>query len=245
MARGKANLEHGLSGYLERTRCPLNCLLFVLPMLLAYEAGAMYFGHRLLTVAHLNHVQDYLGVTGRFLPPLLIVAALLVWHVAVREKWRLDGWAVLGMAGESVLWMVPLLLLAGLTWKLTGGPALSANAASHPLAADILADIGAGIYEEFFFRLAAISLLLGVLVKVLRAPKGWSVAVAVVLASVAFSLYHFIGPWEFAWHLFIFRAGAGAYLAGVYLTRGFGVAVGAHACYNVISHWAFGGYANP
>jgi membrane protease YdiL (CAAX protease family) len=158
---------------------------------------------------------------------------LLAWQILTRAKWHADADALLGMAAESVLWTIPLVALHALTWKLFSVPALTAGDESTHLAVEILTGIGAGVYEEFLFRLAAISLLLLVSVDVLRGAKRPMVAVAVVLTSVLFSLYHFIGPESFDGYKFVFRAAAGAYLAGLYILRGFGVAVGAHACYNV------------
>jgi membrane protease YdiL (CAAX protease family) len=94
--------------------------------------------------------------------------------------------------------------------------------------------MGAGIYEEFLFRLVGIGLIMLICVDLLKGPRGAVAAVAVVATSLIFSLYHFLGPEAFSWRLLVFRAGAGAYLAALYITRGFGVAVGAHACYNVL-----------
>ena len=94
--------------------------------------------------------------------------------------------------------------------------------------------MGAGIYEEFGFRLAGMSLVLFVCVDLLGLPKSHTAVVGVVLTSVAFSLYHFLGSESFLWPVFFFRATAGVYLASLYIARGFGIAVGAHALYNIV-----------
>jgi membrane protease YdiL (CAAX protease family) len=57
--------------------------------------------------------------------------------------------------------------------------------------------------------------------------------IAVIATAVLFSLYHFADMAEFQWPIFLFRALAGAYLGIMYLWRGFGVAVGAHICFDV------------
>jgi membrane protease YdiL (CAAX protease family) len=101
------------------------------------------------------------------------------------------------------------------------------------MATQVLSGIGAGIYEEFLFRLIAIGLLLVLTVDVLNAPRKPMVVVAIVLSSVVFSLSHFLGAEHFHWGSFVFRALAGVYLAVIYVFRGFGIAVGTHACYNV------------
>jgi membrane protease YdiL (CAAX protease family) len=56
---------------------------------------------------------------------------------------------------------------------------------------------------------------------------------AVITSSVLFSLYHYVGPEAFRWDTFAFRTLAGMMLAGIFVTRGFGIAVGSHACYNI------------
>jgi len=234
MARGKDSLRRRPQGYLERTHRPLNCLVFVLPLLAAYELGAAFLGHRLLAVKHLYELLEVFGATGRLLPPLLVVAVLLIWHVLTRQGWRVD-WRVLpGMLAESALLMVPLLLLMIVTDRALTAPAQAAGTGSHAALAGekLLRSAGAGVYEEFLFRLAAIGLFLLLTVDVVSGPRKPMVSAAVILTSVLFSLYHFVGG-TFDGYRFVFRALAGAYLAGLYITRGFGIAVGTHACYNV------------
>ena len=221
--------------YLEKTHRPLNCLIFILPLLTAYEVGVLFYRDRLLAPRHLETLLQLFGATADFLPALLLVAVLLIWHGLSRQKWHVDGGALLGMLGESVLGMIPLIGLGMLTHRLLGPVALAARSSGQiALAEQVLWGIGAGIYEEFLFRLAAIGLIMFVCVDVLRAPKRAMSVVAVIAASVLFSLYHFLGPEVFDWHLFVFRAFAGLYLAVLYVARGFGIAVGAHACYNII-----------
>lgn len=235
MAKATANLRKAATGYLEKTHHPLNCLMFILPLLTAYEVGALFFRNRLLATDHLAQLLKLFGATARFLPALVIVAVLLTWQILSRQKWHADAASLLGMAAESILWMVPLVALHALTSRLFSLPALAAGGGSSEAAAEILTGIGAGVYEEFLFRLAAISLVLLLCVDVLRAPKKPMVAAAIVVTSVLFSLYHFLGAGSFNGYQFAFRAFAGAYLAALYILRGFGITVGAHACYNVFA----------
>ena len=57
----------------------------------------------------------------------------------------------------------------------------------------------------------------------------------VVLGAVLFSLYHFMpgAPETFSWGVFIFRTAAGLLWGIAYMTRGFGVATGAHIAWNM------------
>jgi membrane protease YdiL (CAAX protease family) len=102
-------------------------------------------------------------------------------------------------------------------------------------AARVVTFVGAGIYEELLFRLilySAIQLLL----QMLLAPKMVAVSVAAVVSAAGFAAAHHIGPYgePFKETIFLFRFLAGMYFAALYQFRGFGIAVGAHACYDVL-----------
>lgn len=99
----------------------------------------------------------------------------------------------------------------------------------------VVLSIGAGTYEELFFRL----MLLGGLLLILpRTPlPSWSVVpTAIVASSLVFSAFHYfpfgIDRWEL-WS-FTFRFGFGVALAWIYRTRGFAVAVYTHAIYDLM-----------
>jgi membrane protease YdiL (CAAX protease family) len=233
-----ADIRGQEAGYFERTHHPLNCLVFILPLLTAYEVGALFCRDGLVAPRYLQAVLEVFGASARFLPPLLIVAVLLIWNLLAHRDWRVQFDAVGGMVIESLVLTVPLFVLWMLTSRLAdhGTLAVAARPPVHPpLAATVVAYMGAGIYEEFIFRLAGFGLIMLVLVDGLRMRRGVVVAIAIVATSAAFSLAHFVGDEPFRWVPFIFRAGAGAYLAGLFMVRGFGVAAGVHAFYNIIS----------
>ena len=91
--------------------------------------------------------------------------------------------------------------------------------------------IGAGIYEELFFRLLLLPVMVWALLRI--ELKDWlAYTLGVVLVSLVFSAAHSIGA-DQNWVTFAFRFLVGLILGTIYLKRGFGVAVGAHALYNV------------
>ena len=238
MAPAQSNLHRSAAGYLQRTRRPLTCLLFVLPLLVAYEVGAIFFGHRLLANEHLRELLGLFGATGWFLPPFLVVVVLFVWHVVSKQRWQADVRTLLGMALESVLWALPLVMLAEVMSRLKGAGGLLAGVGQRGPAVGVLSGIGAAVYEEFLFRLAGIALFLLLTVDAARLPRRAMLVLAVIITSVLFSLYHFIGAEGFSTFRLVLRSLAGAYLAVVYIYRGFGIAVGAHACYDaVVALW--------
>jgi membrane protease YdiL (CAAX protease family) len=99
----------------------------------------------------------------------------------------------------------------------------------------MLSYAGAGIYEEVLFRLLLLSALrwLG---RQAELPAWGALALAGLVSALLFSLAHHVGLQGevFDAQVFLFRTLAGLYFAALYLCRGFGIAVGAHAGYDVL-----------
>ncbi|MFA6185796.1 MAG: CPBP family glutamic-type intramembrane protease [Phycisphaerae bacterium] len=108
---------------------------------------------------------------------------------------------------------------------------------------DILTGIGAGIYEELIFRLVLISLSMTFFELVLGMPKLNSIIASVIISSVLFSLHHhfvflngqFANAEIFRIMPFAFRTIAGVFFAIIFAVRGFGIAAGTHAFYDIIA----------
>lgn len=260
MAQGKRDkAKVAVAGsYWERTRRPLQSLGFLVPLLLVYEFGAWWLAPsdsgRLPPIFAERLMSDFfavLGVSGYYLPGILVAVVLLVWHVVRRDPWKPEPklWGMMWV--ESLLLAVPLLVLMATIFRqpihgggetvamLAAAPNSSALASIHSWREGVVFSIGAGIYEELLFRLIAISLLHLVLSDLMRLKEPWSSVAAVVLSAVMFSLYHFevMNPLAWGaqeWYRFGFYMFAGCYFAGVFVMRGFGVVAGTHAMYDVI-----------
>jgi membrane protease YdiL (CAAX protease family) len=158
------------------------------------------------------------------------------------------------MTAECVLLSLPLIVLsliinrpATANWAVAQGAASAAAGAVQTggtkLWADIVTGIGAGIYEELVFRLILISALMILLQDLLRMDKAAAVVFSVLISSFLFSVHHHffyanggLGIGEaFAWSKFIFRMLAGVYFAALYAVRGFGIAAGTHAFYDILA----------
>ncbi len=217
----------------------------MLPWLALYEVGVIWLGGsdasalRTGVDAWVRHGLATVGLTDRWLPPLVLVLALLGWQVFDRRQWRFRPRCLVAMAMESLVLAVALIGLSrlvdlGLARLEDPHRVLSAQTAMAP----ILGYVGAGVYEEAIFRLALVPLAYGVF-RVFQAPKVLASTLAVTGSALLFSMAHHAGtPGEaFTWYAFIFRWMAGVYFAWVFVVRGFGIAVGTHAAYDILVGW--------
>ena len=95
--------------------------------------------------------------------------------------------------------------------------------------------IGAGIYEEFVFRVILISGFAYVLGLILKWGNIGKNVGSVFLAAALFSVFHFAGPYgeDPTWYLFFIRIIAGIFLGTIYIFRGFGIAAYTHTIYDL------------
>jgi membrane protease YdiL (CAAX protease family) len=232
--------------YWQATRHPGPCLLFLAPLLAAYEIGVVKLGG-VTPLALRNGADAWLrwgletfGVQARHAAPALIVAVLGVWWYRKRDTTPDDlPGLCLGMALESI---VAALGLWGLSR--TYGPTLdywgitlatpASSAAPESAYGLVVTYVGAGVYEETIFRLILFTALCQVFGAVAPAKSG--VLLAAVSGAVLFAVAHHVGPHGEAadGFNFVFRVVAGLVFTAVYALRGFGVAVGCHACYDVL-----------
>ncbi len=224
--------------YASRTRHPLNNLLFVLPMLAVFHVGLGLTSTSLSALRDIDRVLKYFGAAQAYLPPVLVVAVLLAHQLFGKHQWKAEPKILAGMLAECVLWMVPLILMGYLTGRMLANQA--AGQGARPITEGVLVAIGAGIYEEFIFRMFLVSLALLIFTDIANLPRHRVALGAVLVGAVLFSLYHFspahFSSWsEFPWRKFWFRAIAGVYLGALYVVRGFGITVGTHAFYNIFT----------
>jgi hypothetical protein len=232
-----------MTSYFSATRHPWSSFLFLMPLLAVYEGGVMWLGGdraeplRNGADAWLRWAFESFGARHVLLVPALLVLVLLLW-----SWWRwmdrpLDPvrtW--FGMAFESgayafLLWQFsqnfgPLVEQLGIRLEITipTGPAARA-----------ITFIGAGIYEEVIFRLGLFALLY-YLLRVLSIPILAAVLISGIGAALGFAAAHHIGPYGEPMnpYVFLFRTIAGLYFTVLFVARGFGIAVGAHAGYDLL-----------
>lgn len=237
-----------LDSYWDRTQRPLQNLYFLLPVIVLYEVGTAWYAPagdsrlpRIWAESLLDRFFQMFGVTGYYLPGILVLVVLFCWHLGRRDPWKPEPKLYVLMWIESLILAAPLYVFMLVLFRQAPMAAAvelqhvaGAISSSEGWKAGLIFSIGAGIYEELLFRLIAIALLHLLLVDVLALPEVWGVTGAVVLSALAFSLYHFDRDNAFAWSKFLFYMAAGVYLAAVYVLRGFGIVAATHALYDVM-----------
>lgn len=241
--------------YWNQSRLPWPSLVFLMPMLVVYEAGVVWLGgHRATELRSgadvwLRGGLDAIGLGVGWLPPLLVVAGLLTWQWIERHPWHVSWETLAGMFAESVVFAFILVLLGQIQSRLfslsvtqSGGVFAVASfiaAASAPAEAEILARaigyVGAGIYEEVLFRLTLLPPTAALLAHS-EFLKRWATPLAVLATSLLFSAAHHAGPSgeQFDLFRFCFRALAGGIFAVLFALRGFGIAACSHAFYDLL-----------
>ncbi|MBS3822139.1 MAG: CPBP family intramembrane metalloprotease [Planctomycetes bacterium] len=234
MPRREEPIRDPAEQYALEIHRPINHLAIILPLLAFFHVASMVAGIRtaLLVPHYLTFVLALLGATGAYLTAALVVAVLGAQHVVRKDPWRVSLTAVAGQAGEGVVWTLPLLLAAWLTTGL-----------GRPVPPDdrfqgVLESIGAGVYEEFLFRLVLISVVNIVLIDLVGLRKVPAAIIAVVVSAVLFAACHFspeelLGREMMNWTIFSFFLLAGAWWAVLYAWRGFAVVVVSHVCWDL------------
>lgn len=227
-----------LSGYYQATKEPLQCLAFLLPLIVLYEVGTIWLvplwesrgGPNVGAHVLLQWFIGLFGWTSFHVPGLAVVVILLTWQLVGRHTWRVRGRVVLGMGAESFLLALPLLVFQDVLQAGLAGLRVQV------WISDVVLSVGAGVYEELIFRLGLISLGSLVAIDVLKLPRSGSMVAVVLISAGVFAAYHHVYPATepFAPVRFLFRTAAGIYLGGIFALRGFGIAAGCHAAYNLI-----------
>ncbi len=238
MTRSEPSPEAGGIGpYWNRSREPLQILVFILPLVAIYEIGLLVAARggwpqpRLLAYRKVEEAFEAMGLAtaGSALPAVLVVVAILAWQILSRRSWRVHWPTTLVMAAESLALAVPLILFATL---LSNGAVSAQIAESHApgVAGRLVMSVGAGLYEEFLFRWITIATIHALLVDGLRVGDRTATGIAVVVSSGLFMIAH--GATSPAYMVFYF--GSGVFFSIVYVMREFGVAAGTHVAYDVL-----------
>lgn len=158
---------------------------------------------------------------------------LLTYYFYFKENGdkRLNGLYYLFMFLESFFYALVMILVVdriGRYFMVVGGSIERRNM--------IILALGAGVYEEFIFRVVLISGFTFFFHNLLKINSVISAILSIISASLIFSYFHYIGPYgeEFQIGSFTARFGAGVFLSILYTLRGYGVTAYTHTLCDLI-----------
>ena len=225
--------------YWTETRRPIYALWVVAPMLLAYEVGLAWMGRftgfpraRNGSDVLIQKVLGKLGIYGALASAAVVIGTLLVWQIAGRQSWRVRGAYLGGVVLEGVCYALALI---GLSWGAQHLLMSGAEGVLEDWRLALVFSFGAGVYEEYVFRLVLVPLGVFVLREALEASLPGAYIGAALVSGILFAASHHIGAlgWQFSAAAFLFRSAAGVMFAFFFLARGFAVTSLTHALYDV------------
>lgn len=228
-----------LHEYSGISRTPWYSLVFILPLVVLYELLAVVINWESAVQLRngadvlLRQLLRFFGVnTPLVMGLLLLFAVALMWYWQRRNHGvaEIHGIYLVGMLLESLVWAGVLVICLSALDQL-----LIVNRSDTVLRTAFLA-VGAGIYEEGVFRLLLITGMVAFLRRVLHWHKFASILVAILVAAILFSVFHYVGPAGeiFTWNSFGYRSVAGVILGFLFIYRGYGITVYAHTGYNLL-----------
>ncbi|MDR9418501.1 CPBP family intramembrane glutamic endopeptidase [Gracilimonas sp.] len=235
-------MTNQISKYFKDTNTLLYSFLVSLPLFLLYELLIVISqpsGDAIVRISvdvWIKSLFTFLGVNAVSFSLLIVVLVGL--FILYKERHRLKELQVSYFPVLILEATVYAIVVAFITQSMTS---LIVNiAASDPIESlstlqQLALSLGAGLYEELFFRVILVTVFILGFTKLFG--KKWAgITAAVVLSALLFSAVHYIGSMgdAFTFGSFLYRFIFGLILNGIYVWRGFGVAAWTHAIYDIM-----------
>ena len=228
-----------INKYWLSTRTPLYSFLFTIPLFFIYELGIFFTSSSEMVSmrngadALMRQVLIALGINGFYWIGIIFFLGFIIIFIYQRKYWsdiEIHGDFLLIMMVESLIWSTVLF------YFMSNVNILLIINNSSILIQQVTLAVGAGIYEEFLFRVLLITCIgnmLGFIFQWSNRINNW---VAMIIAAGIFSSFHFIGDFGdyFSFNIFMVRFFAGIVLGVLYFFRGFGITAWTHAIYDLI-----------
>ena len=227
-----------MSKYLIVSKSPLYSFIFTLPLFLFYEVGIFLISSRDIDQLRngadvlMRQVLESFGIYGMYGFGGTFLIGFLIAFLRQKKNLRtseIESRFLLIMFFESIVWATLLVIM-----MIKIPTFLSLSNEDHLIQQVVLA-IGAGIYEEFVFRVLLISGLAILFGLIFNWGEFGKTFLSVIISSAIFSIFHFFGSYGdvFSFPLFFARFFAGIFLAMIYIFRGFGITAYAHSIYDL------------
>ena len=225
--------------YLLKSRTSFYSFLFTLPLFFLYEVNIIFLSWDDILVVRngadflMRNILESFDIYGLYGLGLVFFLGLLVAYIFfIKEDQQQEVKVnfLFIMLAESIMWSVVLY------FSLFKFMVLLMSPTGKTILQQVTLAIGAGIYEEFLFRVLLIAGLSGILGFVFMWDKTFKNIIAVVLSGGIFSVFHFMGEYGdfFSMELFLIRFFAGLFLGVLYMYRGFGITAYTHSIYDLI-----------
>ncbi|MDF1808594.1 MAG: CPBP family glutamic-type intramembrane protease [Phycisphaerales bacterium] len=236
-------------GYFWLSSHPLHILVFLLPVIAFYEIGSVgLFGDggiaKLEAQDLLVRFFDLFGVLGLHLPAFALIVTLIAQHVLSKEPWKIVPIVPFAMIAESAFLTGPLIVMviilnpqSSVMMQLTTQVNPVSTPESHTFLEGLYLSFGAGLYEEMLFRLVFITILHFLVTDVLGFKDKVGKTFAIIISAIAFAWLHdgvYLRGSGLNFRLASFYVLAGVYFGILFLSRGLGIAVGAHLMYDIL-----------
>ena len=225
--------------YFLQTRSSFYSFLFTIPLFFIYEVGILFLSKDDILVVRngadflMRSILESFGIFGLYgLGAIFLIGFIITYIYFFNDKSnksiRADYLFI--MIFESVCWALILYFL------LSKFMLVLMNPIGKTITQQVTLAVGAGIYEEFLFRVMLISGLTGIIGFVFLWREKIRKAAALIIAAGIFSAFHFMGDYGdfFSMELFLLRFFAGIVLGVLYIARGFGITAYAHSIYDLI-----------
>ena len=225
--------------YFLQTRSSFYSFLFTIPLFFIYEVGILFLSKDDILVVRngadflMRSILESFGIFGLYGLGAIFLIGFIITYIYFfndnsNKSIRADYLFI--MIFESVCWALILYFL------LSKFMLALMNPIGKTIAQQVTLAVGAGIYEEFLFRVMLISGLTGIIGFVFLWSEKVRKAAALIIAAGIFSAFHFMGDYGdyFSMELFILRFFAGIVLGILYISRGFGITAYAHSIYDLI-----------
>ena len=225
--------------YLHHSRSALYSFIFTLPLFFIYEAGILFLSNEDIVIIRngadflLKNILESFGIFGLYSLGIVFFIGFLVSYIIYfrsEDNKNIKAEYLFIMMIESIFWSVILYFL------LSKFMLVLMNPIGKTIIQQVTLAIGAGIYEEFLFRVILISGLSFVIGFIFLWDDILVKMSALIVSAAIFSAFHFFGDYGdfFSIELFLIRFVAGIILGLLYYFRGFGITATSHSIYDLI-----------
>mgnify|MGYP001159737645 FL=1 len=222
------------SEYFLKSKSLFYSLLVTLPLFILYEIGIFYMFQS--DVAYVKNGADVLieefikmiGLNGYYAASSIFILVLFIVLIGQRKSFKTFDISVKYitiMIFESLIYAAVLMMVLQNIYLIQGLTTSILN--------NFILSIGAGLYEELIFRFFLLFILAKSFSFVFKTKELTSLILSIIVSSVLFSAFHYIGAESFTPLSFSLRFIAGIYLSIIYINRGFGIVALTHAFYDL------------